>query len=172
MAAIEQIFEYAYPGGNQTIDVLISNIPQTYRNLEVIWTGTGSSSSMSRIDLTLNSNASGVYTSTKQMSNQPMSGVLQNLTFVSQTNGNGTIQADTNGANVKLMIYDYANTTSFTQISSLNNTERSQGAFMQRVGTTYKNTAAITSLLFTHSGSAIRGDAHIWINGWNEFSNA
>ena len=148
MAAIEQIYQYTYPSSNNNVAVLIDNIPQTYRHLEIIWSAKAISSGTVAASIRLNNDSSayGYWGSASRANNGGIYAIGQ----------------------LKMLIYDYANTTRYTQVAGITNNDQYSSKFMN----TWNNNNAVTSIQFTAFSNQTYGEGKIFINGWNDFANA
>ena len=172
MAAVEQIYEYTYPAGNNTTQVLIENIPQTYRHLEVVVIGTNSTSGTSNMNVRPNSNSSSIYTFTSQFGNYGYGQtIVQNQTFVGAVGSSpgATFIYTNTGFQSKIMFLDYSGTSGWWKNSYA---ETGYNDLYAKNATTIKSGTVITSILFTAPTTAMRGGAKIWLNGWNDIDNA
>ena len=170
MAAIEQILQYTYPSNNNNNAVLIDNIPQTYRHLEIIWSGKTVGTGAVEANVRLN-NDSGAYAylgcATNNNSGSIYAQGQYGLTYIQGKDG-ATAKFDNFGGATKIMIYDYANTTRYTQLSGIS----SYNEAIAKFAGLWNNNSAVTSIQFTAPSNTMHGEGKIFINGWNDFANA
>tara|TARA_R110000787_G_scaffold76123_1_gene168141 strand:+ start:691 stop:1203 length:513 start_codon:yes stop_codon:yes gene_type:complete len=170
MAAIEQIYQYTYPSSNNNVAVLIDNIPQTYRHLEIIWSAKAISSAVVAASIRLNNDSStyGYMGSAARGGNGGIYATGRYGLTKIQGMDSTTMSADNNGGALKMLIYDYANTTRYTQVGGITNKDGYCSKFMN----TWNNNNAVTSIQFTAFSNQTYGEGKIFINGWNDFANA
>ena len=170
MAAIEQIYQYTYPSSNNNVAVLIDNIPQTYRHLEIIWSAKAISSGTVAASIRLNNDSSayGYWGSASRANNGGIYAIGQyGLSRIQGMDGT-TMSTTNNGGALKMLIYDYANTTRYTQVGGITNNDQYCSKFMN----TWNSNSAVTSIQFTAFSNQTYGEGKIFINGWNDFANA
>ena len=168
--AIEQIFEYTYPSSNNTQAVLIENIPQTYRHLEVIWTGKGTGVSGDSASLRPN-NYSNAYGYWGARMNSQSTTIYEagryGLNQIMAMNSASVVFGD-NGGSVRVMFYDYANNVNVTNYAGDSHEDASQYVGYSKFVGIYRQTSPITSIGFGAPTGTVRGESKIWINGWND----
>lgn len=158
-------FDFIAKASGPISTVTFSNIPQTYRHLQLRWTGTSASSSLDQLRVQCNDNPPpGSHENTYLASSTAVgrdSGTLWNLPF---TLGGGS-SSSTHGY---LDIYDYRSTQQRTGYSLCTVAQGSSSStrYVTASGLQFASSDAITSLIvYSNSGSNLSNNFRVALYG-------